>query len=250
MMGANARRKATEETTTRDEKKFSASQDDSLDLQKYIEEEMKQNRIYLKKLKKVDKILKFMLDQDGEEARFSNEYRHMLKKRKQYLMELGEEHASLANLSQRSGGSSTAIMSHDDGSSSSMMGMSISENNNNVEISMANLNFDDDSERMGESEKDRQHRMAKEAKDRERQRQREERLAQKVASTTVTAMASKTASTTATSILDEDDPDVQLVRKKLKKVEKMLQSEKKGSKNEEKLLKKKRQYLAELGEGG
>jgi hypothetical protein len=188
----------------------SVSSDDSLDLDKYIEEERKLNKVIRKKLKKVEQMIQDKLKREGEGARNTKDFRKLQKKKKEYLTQLGEDHSSLANISVC-------------GSS-----MNMSSFSSDVQISMMDLGVNDD------NDDDREYRLAKEAKDQERQREREARLA---------AKASKNKHND-----DDDDPDVQLVRKKLKKLEKMLRATESGSKDEEKLLKKKRQYLAELGE--
>lgn len=202
----------------------SASEDESLDLEKYVDDERKQSKILRKKLAKVEGMIDDKLQQEGDEARYTKEFRKLQKKRKQYLTELGEDHASLANLSL--GGSSMNMSSS--GNPYDSASFDTSSNSFRIE----DMIEEDD-------EEERNYQKARQARLQEHQRIREERLA--------SARDKKPSSTHND---DEDDEEMELVRKKLKKVGKMLTNTEKGSKEYAKLLKKKKEYLAQLGEAG
>lgn len=101
--------------------------DDSLNLDKYVEEERKVAKLYRKKLKKVEQLIDQMLQKEGDEARYTKEFRKLQKKRKEYLKELGEDHASLSNLSV-------------DMSVAPSVDLSASVGNMNVSLNMSSLN--------------------------------------------------------------------------------------------------------------
>jgi len=197
--------------------------DDSMDLETYIEEERKQTKILKKKLKKVEEMLDEKLAKEGNEARYTKEFRKLQKKRKQYLADLGEDHESLANVSL--GGSM------DTSFNTSSLNLS---GHGSVDISVGDLGYNGTTPE-GVCSDEREYRSQQEELARERQARRHERLE--------VARAQQSSSK-----VDENNPDIELLRKKLKKLDKMLKDTKPGSKDHDKLRKKRGQYLAELGE--
>ena len=72
---------------------------DSLNLEKYVQEERTTVKILRKKLKKVEQMMDDMLRSKGDEARYNTDFRKLQKKRTQYIAELGDDSASLSSLS-------------------------------------------------------------------------------------------------------------------------------------------------------
>jgi len=72
---------------------------DSLNLDKYVQEERATVKLFRKKLRKVEQMMDDMLKSKGDEARYSTDFRKLQKKRTQYIAELGDDTASLSSLS-------------------------------------------------------------------------------------------------------------------------------------------------------
>jgi hypothetical protein len=76
-----------------------ASDQNGLNLEKVVQEELKKVRLFRKKLKKVEEMMDDVVIAHGPGARSGKEFKKLEKKRKQYLSELGEGHASFSSLS-------------------------------------------------------------------------------------------------------------------------------------------------------
>lgn len=81
-------------------KKGDDEEDDAItDVDDFVEQQKQVNKVVKRKLKKVEELLEEMVREEGESAKKSKDYRKLQKKRKRYLSELGEDHASLAHVS-------------------------------------------------------------------------------------------------------------------------------------------------------
>lgn len=73
--------------------------DNNTDVNALVEEQKQINKVIKRKLKKVEVLQEEMISEKGVAAKKSKAYKNLEKKRKRYLDELGEDHASLNNVS-------------------------------------------------------------------------------------------------------------------------------------------------------
>jgi hypothetical protein len=158
--------------------------DHSLNLEKYVQEERTTVKLLHRKLEKVEKMMDDTLKKEGDDARYTKEFRKLQKKRTQYMTELGDDHGSLSSSSRNASFRSESI--------------ALVNNTNSAHSQPLNHSGRDSS----------------------------------IAS--------------APSIKPDEESEAELLKKKLNKLEKMMKAAGAGTKEYNKLSKKKAQYQQEL----